>query len=60
MLEKIEREKKELWEARKIEEEDIAKPINFKESGDKNANREIVPVGLESETKNKKQENKNK
>ena len=30
LLKKIEREKKELWEARKIEEEDIAKPINFK------------------------------
>lgn len=43
-----------MWEARKIENEDIAKPVNFKESGDKNANREIVPVGLETDTKNDK------
>lgn len=52
LLEKIEREKNEYWTSRKIEDEDIAKPLNIKESGDKNANKEIVPVGIESEVKN--------
>ena len=52
LLEKIERVKNEYWTSRKIEDEDIAKPLNIKESGDKNANKEIVPVGIESEVKN--------